>query len=303
MAPSAHDPRGGERRAPAGLPPRLEGDPRTGTLLPEGRRGDRLLNFQNIPRDDKVVKRAFVPKRGAFSFFDYSQVEPRLTAYFAHKIGYPDFAEKIRAGVDSYTAVAQLVTGKDEVTDEERQRWKRAYLSLLYGGGVKTIQLQFPELDRAGAKRLINTFHDNWPAVNELQERVLRQHQRRGYIVGLDGRHLHMEEYGEHKLLNKLIQGSAAGLMKQALIAVHRHIKADPDGQSRMVSVIHDELILDGPEYEIDWLHEDIPPLMVVREDVNEIVPILVDHEVSTITWADKVPYEEWAQAREEVAA
>lgn len=247
-----------------------------------------------------------MPKRGAFSFFDYKAIEPRLTAYFAAKIGYPEFAEQIRAGVDSYTAVAKLVTGKDEVTDEERQDWKRTYLSLLYGGGVKTIQLQFPELNRAQAKAMIDTFHDNWPAVNELQARVQRQHQRRGYIVGIDGRHLHMEEYGEHKLLNKLIQGSAAGLMKQALRNAHRFLTrtGPPYLESRMVSVIHDELILDGPVHELEELNQEIPPLMVVREDVNEIVPILVDHEVSITTWADKVGYEEWLNAaREEIAA
>lgn len=250
------------------------------------------------------MKRAFVPKRGAFSFFDYSQIEPRLTAYFAAKIGYPEFADQIRAGVDSYTAVAQLVTGKSDVTPEERQTWKRTYLSLLYGGGVKTIQLQFPELSRGQAKSMIDTFHSNWPAVRELQNRVQRTHAKRGYIVGLDGRHLHMEEFGEHKLLNKLIQGSAAGLMKQALLNVHRHLRADPDIRTRMVSVIHDEVIFDGPVDELETLHIEVPPLMVVRHDVSEIVPILVDHEVSTTTWADKVEYDEWlAATREEVAA
>jgi DNA polymerase-1 len=261
------------------------------------------MNWQNIPRDDKTVKRAVVPKRGAFSFFDYGQIEPRLTAYFAAKVGYPEFAQQLRSGVDAYTAVAQLVTGKDEVTPEERQDWKRTYLSLLYGGGVKTIQLQFGN-SAAEARKIIKTFHANWPAVRELQDRVLRQHQRRGYIVGLDGRHLHMEEFGEHKLLNKLIQGSAAGLMKQALLNIHRYFAVRPAMQTRMVSVIHDEVILDGPVEELMALHLDIPGLMVVREDVHEIVPIVVDHEVSTQTWADKVEYDEWlAATREEVAA
>jgi DNA polymerase-1 len=242
-----------------------------------------------------VVKRAFVPKRGSFSFFDYSQIEPRLTAYFAAKIGHPEFADQIRSGEDSYTAVAKLVTGKDEVTDDERQEWKRTYLSLLYGGGVKTIQEQFGN-SPAEAKAIIKTFHRNWPAVRALQDRVIARHKRRGYIVGLDGRHLHMEEYGEHKLLNKLIQGSAAGLMKQALLNVHRCLRA-AGIESRMVSVIHDELIFDGPEEEIPVLHNLVPPLMVVREDVSEIVPILVDHEVSTTTWADKTDYEEWKES------
>lgn len=227
---------------------------------------------------------------------DYSQIEPRLTAYFASQIGYPEFADQIRSGVDSYTAVAKLITGKSEITDEERQKWKVTYLSLLYGGGVKTIQLQFGNT-ASEAKSIINTFHKNWPAVRELQGRVQAAHRKRGYILGVDGRHLHMEEFGEHKLLNKLIQGSAAGLIKQAIRNVHQYLRADPDMQSRMVSVVHDELIFDGPEHEVDELHIEVPPLMIVRHDIHEIVPILVDHEVSVTSWADKVGYHEWKES------
>lgn len=257
-----------------------------------------------MPRDDKTVKRAVVPKRGAFILADYKQIEPRLTAYYAHQIGYSEFAEQLRVGVDPYTAVARLASGKEDVTEEERQEWKRTYLSLLYGGGIKTIQLQFPHLNRAGAKRLIDTFHDNWPAVSELQERVLRQHQKRGYILGIDGRHLHMEEFGRHKLLNKLIQGSAAGIMKHALVNIHRHMRANPHLETRMVSVIHDEVIGDGPEREVPYWANALPNLMKEGfERVDEVVPILVDIEVATESWADKVSYEEWASARKEVAA
>ena len=253
-----------------------------------------------------------MPKLGAFSEFDYSQIEPRLTAYYAQLIGFPEFAEQIRNGVDSYTAVAKLVTGKDEVTDLERQTWKRAYLSLLYGGGVKTIQLQFGN-SQAEARKMIKTFHANWPAVTELQEMTKRAHARKGYIVSIGGRRLHMEPYGEHKLLNKLIQGSAADIIKDALIRIHGWLRtpagertgltydtpvpADialgPRLQSHMVNVIHDSAMFDGPVDELGVLHDVIPRLMV-DERVNEIVPILVDHEVSTATWADKIPYEDW---------
>ena len=255
------------------------------------------MNFQNIPRDDKVVKRAIVPKLGALSYFDYSQIEPRLTAYFASKIGHDEFAELIRGGVDSYTAVARLITGKDEVTPDERQQWKRVYLSLLYGGGVNTIQEQRPDLSRAGARKIIDTFHDNWPAVRALQDDVIRVAARRGYIKSLGGRRLHMEEFGEHKLLNKLIQGSAADVMKEALIRIHFGLR-EAGVDSHMVSVVHDEAQLDGPVREVPVLHELVPPLMQnVFPQVNEVVPILVEHEVTTTSWADKVDYEEWRKS------
>lgn len=262
------------------------------------------MNFQNIPRHDKVVKRAIVPKLGALSSFDYSQIEPRLTAYFAAKIGHPEFAEKIKTGGDSYTAVAQLITGKEELEDAERQLWKQTYLSLLYGGGVTAVQRYQEGMTRAQAKNLINTFHDNFPAVRALQDMTIAVHKRRGYIKSLGGRRLHMEEFGEHKLLNKLIQGSAADVMKQGLINVHDELRQVPHIRSHMISVVHDDIWFDGPTDELPWLHRFVPRLMDAFPEVSEIVPILVGHEVSTTNWAEKVPYEEWlAATREEVAA
>ena len=258
------------------------------------------MNFQNIPRHDKVVKRAIVPKLGALSYFDYSSIEPRLTAYFAAKLGYPEFATKLAAGVDPYTAVAQMVTGKSVLTDQERQLWKITYLSLLYGGGVRTLQLQH-DITQAEARGMIRTFHSNWPAVRALQDMTAAVHERRGYIKSLGGRRLHAEEYGEHKLLNKLIQGSAADMMKQGLVNVHgwlqwhAHEAAEPLG-SHMISVVHDEIQFDGPVSELAILHDEVPPLMDAFPEVSEIVPITVGHEVSTTSWADKLDYDEWRE-------
>jgi DNA polymerase I len=264
------------------------------------------VNWQNVPRDDKTVKRAVVPKRGSFSFFDYKAIEPRLVAYFVGKQGYPEFRDQIVAGIDPYTAVARLVTGKDEVTDEERQVWKRVFLAILYGAGPKRIRETWieetkTEISLAEAKRIYKTFHTNWPAVRALQDGVVRAHDRRGYIRAINGRHLHMEEFGDYKLANKLIQGSAAEIMMEAILRVHRYLREHPEIESRMVSVIHDELIFDGPESEIELLHEVIPPLMV-HPVVNEFVPILIDHEVSTTSWAEKVSYEEWLEGRSSAA-
>ena len=260
------------------------------------------MNFQNIPRDDKVVKRAFVPKRDVFIFSDYKQIEPRLTAYFAEKIGFPEFADQIRAGVGPYEAVARLATGKETLTEEERDTWKRIFLGILYGAGVKRVREVWMEetgeaITMAEAKNIVSTFKKNWPAIPALQECVQRAAFNRGYIVGLDGRHLHLEENGEHKLLNKLIQGSAAGIMKRAILNVHRHLRAHPELETRMVSVVHDELIGDAPLREVPYFAEQLPILMREGfEHIHEVVPILVDIEVSSGTWADKVSYDEWKE-------
>lgn len=243
-----------------------------------------------------------MPKRGSFSFFDYKAIEPRLTAYAAAKLGYPEFAEQLTAGIDPYIAVARLATGQEDVTDEQRSTWKRIFLGILYGAGVKRVREVWMEetgevITMAAAKNIVATFKKNWPAIPALQKAVLRAHAKRGYIIGLDGRHLHLEEFGEHKLLNKYIQGSAAGIMKRAMLNVHRWQRVNKDVESRMVSVIHDELILDGPVREIPVLHAKVPALMRQGfEHIHEVVPILVDHEVSLSNWAEKMSYDEWKE-------
>lgn len=247
------------------------------------------MNFQNIPRDDKVIKRAIVPRLGALSFFDYAAIEPRLFAYYAHEMGHPQMAEMVRAGIDPYSAVARLIEQKDDITKDERQHWKVFFLSLMYGGGVRTIQAQF-DCTGAEARRMINLFHKNFPAVRSLQKSIERVATRRGYIVGIDGRYLHPERYGEHKMLNKLIQGGAAGIMKQAIVKCHANLAG---WESKIISVVHDELQIDGPRSEVATLHALLPDWMR-HYKVNEVVPIEVDHEVSTTTWADKIPYDEW---------
>lgn len=259
------------------------------------------MNFQNIPRDDKTVKRAVLPKRGAFSFFDYKAIEPRLVAYYTAKLGYPEFKDQILAGVDPYTAVAMLVTSQESVTEAERQVWKRVFLAILYGAGPPRIRDTWleetkEEITLAEARRIYKKFHANWPAVKALQNSVVKTHEERGFIRSIAGRHLHMEENGDYKLANKLIQGSASDIMKQALIRVDQWLREHPEIESRMVSVIHDEIIFDGPEHEVPTLHEAVPPLMV-NAAVNAVVPITVDHEVSTTTWADKVDYDEWKES------
>jgi len=240
-----------------------------------------------------------VPKLGALSFFDYSAIEPRLFAYYAAKMGFPEMAKMVNDGIDPYSAVARLIEQRDDITPEDRQHWKVFFLSLMYGGGVKTIMEQF-KCKRTKARLMIDQFHDNFPAVRSLQDTVGRVSARRGHIVGIDGRHLHPEPFGEHKMLNKLIQGGAAGIMKQAIVRVHNWLQADLDGkggptQSHIISVVHDELQIDGPESELPMLNEWVPRLMR-HEEVNSVVPIEVDHEVSTTSWADKVGYKEWKE-------
>lgn len=255
------------------------------------------MNWQNIPTGLEVVRRAVVPKQEgwALNSFDYSKIEPRLLAYFASKKGDDTLASYLRQGRDPYRAVVAGIYGKaeHELTEKEYKSGKILFLSLMYGGGVRTVEAQHG-VGRNEAKAMIKKFHTAWPIVRELQDDVVRIANRRGYIKTPWGRRLHLEEFGEHKLLNKLIQGSAAHLLKLSLVRVHDHLKANPERRSHLVLTIHDELVLDGPLAETRWLHETIPPLM---DDpiISAVVPILVDHDISPTHWAERIDYDDWA--------
>jgi DNA polymerase I len=246
------------------------------------------MNFQNIPRSDKVVKAAFVPKLDALLFFDYKQIEPRLLAFYLHAIGDTKLADTLNQGVDTYTAIVRGIYRKEDLTDEERQTGKVLFLSLMYGGGIGTVMRQFG-VSAPEAKRMVEQFHSAWPGVRLLQAAIERRVEQRGYITTLYGRHLHPES--PHKAINALIQGCAADIMRHALIRVGTELSSDPDVKAHMVSVIHDEIIIDAPMDEVPWLVEDVPKWMDCAQ-VSEIVPIYVDVEISRSTWADKEPYE-----------
>ena len=222
-----------------------------------------------------------MPKLDAFLFFDYKQIEPRLLAFYLHTIGDTKLADTLNQGVDTYTAIVRGIYNKEELTDEERQTGKVLFLSLMYGGGIGTVMRQFG-VSAAEAKRRVEQFHRAWPGVRLLQSAIERRLSERGYITTLYGRHLHPES--PHKAINALIQGCAADIMRAALIEVASGLAPF---RSHMVSVVHDEIIIDAAQDEIPELVEFVPQWMDCKR-VSEIVPINVDVEISPTTWADK---------------
>lgn len=280
------------------------------------------MNFQNIPRSDKVIKKAFIPKLDALCFFDYEQIELRLLAYYMSQAGDDTMSQAIRDGKDLHTesAAAALRIARD-LTDEERQVGKTLNFSMVYGGGKPTLVRQLGlGWDEAGT--LLANFHTKWPGIRLVQDQirlriiqrglghpfvearyVLDQAQRKrngvselmevavrggGYITTLWGRHLHPES--DHKALNALVQGCAADLMRSALVKVHGYTQAE-GLSSHLVNVVHDELILDATLIEVPLLAERVPALMD-HAPISEVVPIGTDMEWSRTTWADKTAYD-----------
>lgn len=245
------------------------------------------MNLQTIPRKDKVIKRAFVPKLDALLFFDYDQIELRLLAFYMAVLGDGSMADAIKAGKDLHSESAIGALGLHTTpTDEERQVGKTLNFSLVYGGGTPTIMRQlgvtFPE-----ARKLLRNFHARWPGIQIVQSVIDTEMARKGYIKTLFGRHLHPDS--EHKRLNALVQGCAADLMRNALVTVDGHL-CDERADSHLINVVHDEIQIDAREDEIPGLVDNVPRWMDY-EEVSKVVPIGTSCEISWTTWADKEAY------------
>lgn len=243
------------------------------------------MNVQNIPRSQKDVKRAFRPKNDAFLFFDYKAIEVRLLAYYL-AIGIRDYSlvNEITDGLDPHYETAKGLYGREDISDEERQVGKTLNFSIIYGGGTPTIMRQLG-VEYQEARRLLGAYHATRPGISVLRDSLDSVLAARGYLINSHGRHLHVQD--SHKALNALIQGSAADVMREAVVktaAVLGPMK------SHIVNIIHDEIMIDATEREIPTIIEYIPQMM--RPDrINKVIPIEVDCEWSTTTWADKEEY------------
>jgi DNA polymerase-1 len=244
------------------------------------------MNVQNIPRSQKDVKRAFLPKLDAFLFFDYKAIEVRLLAYYlAAAINDHSLANEINNGSDPHAVTAKGLYATDSITDEQRQVGKTLNFSIIYGGGTPTIMRQLG-VNYKEAKRLLAAYHDTRPGIKLLNQSIAETLDMRGYIQSLYGRRLHVLE--SHKALNALIQGSAADLMRDAVVRVDKYLYANY--ATHIVNIVHDELILDADRNEIVTLVNQIPTLMG-NNTVEEFVRIETDCEISYTNWADKEPY------------
>lgn len=244
------------------------------------------MNVQNIPRSQKDVKRAFVPKLDAYLFFDYKAIEVRLLAYYlAAAIGDTSLATEINNGSDPHAITAQGLFNKQNITDEERQVGKTLNFSIIYGGGTPTIMRQL-NVQYKEARRLLNAYHDTRPGIKRLNDKIATTINARGYIQSLYGRRLHVQE--THKALNALIQGSAADLMRDAVVRVDNLLSTKY--ATHIVNIVHDEIILDADKNEIPMLVSVIPTLMG-NKNVEQFVSIETDCEISYTNWAEKGEY------------
>ena len=236
-------------------------NPRTGkihtsynqTVTATGRLSSSNPNLQNIPirdEDGKEVRKAFVPDTGCqFLSVDYSQIELRI---MAHLSGDKNMIEDFRSGYDIHAATAAKVYKKpiEEVTKDERRKAKVANFGIIYGISVFGLAERM-NVDRREAKELIENYFATYRGVQQYIEKCKQEAKANGYVETIFHRKRYLPDinshnavvrgYAERNAVNAPIQGSAADIIKVAMINIYRRMKAE-NMQSTMILQVHDEL-------------------------------------------------------------
>jgi DNA polymerase-1 len=256
------------------------------TVAATGRLSSSDPNLQNIPIRRELgreIRRGFVPEDGwTFVAADYSQIELRL---LAHLSGDEAFVKAFKAGGDIHRQTAALIFGVPlaDVTAEMRGRAKTINFATIYGQGAHALSRQL-KVEHAEAKRFIDEYFQRFAGVRAYLTAVVESARDRGYVETLFGRRRYIPElrdsnfntraFGERTAANSVIQGSAADLIKIAMIRVHRRLR-DESKRSRLLLQVHDELVLESPPDEVKSVGA------LVREEMENAatlsVPLVVD--------------------------
>ncbi len=246
-------------------------DPGTGRLhttfhqmvAATGRLSSSDPNLQNIPVRTELgsaIRGCFVAEDGCLLVLaDYSQIELRLMAMLAQE---PALLEAYERGEDVHRVTAAAVAGipEDEVTKQQRDRAKATNFGIMYGLSAFGLSEQV-DIPVEEARAFIDAYFARYPRVREFRERVIAQAAQDGYVTTLFGRRRAVPELrssnfrtrslGERLAVNTVLQGTAADIIKVAMVTVSRELERRRLG-SRLVLQVHDELILECPEAEAD---------------------------------------------------
>lgn len=232
-----------------------------------GRLSSSNPNLQNIPIRTALgreIRAAFVPNEGDILLSaDYSQIELRLMAHFsedAHLI------EAFQAGLDIHTATAARIAAvpTEEVTADMRRQAKTANFGIIYGISAFGLAERLG-ISRSEAKQLIEGYFASYPGVSSYMQRVVQEARQRGYVETLLGRRRYLPDinsqnavvrgYAERNAINAPLQGTAADLIKMAMITIAQTMKAR-GLRSQLLLQVHDELNFSVPPAELDEMIE-----------------------------------------------
>jgi DNA polymerase-1 len=236
-------------------------------------------NLQAIPIRTELgreIRSAFVAESGSrLLSADYSQVELRI---LAHVSGEPKLRDAFAAGEDIHAATAAEVLGKDQatLTKDERNIAKMVNFGIIYGISAFGLSENL-DIPREEAAEYIETYLARFPLVQDFIQRTIEQAETDGYVTTLFGRRRPVPELkasnrqtrslGERLAVNSVMQGTAADVIKAAMVAIHRRLREE--GRSaRLVLQVHDELLLEVPEPELSAVRE------LVREEMCSAYPL-----------------------------
>ncbi|HUZ99922.1 MAG TPA: DNA polymerase I [Gaiellaceae bacterium] len=236
-------------------------------------------NLQAIPIRTELgreIRSAFVAEPGhRLVSADYSQVELRI---LAHVSGEPKLREAFARGEDIHAATAAEVLGKDQatLTKDERNIAKMVNFGIIYGISAFGLSENL-EIPRDEAQTYIDTYLARFPLVQDFIQRTIEQAERDGYVTTLLGRRRPVPEIrasnrqtrglGERLAVNSVMQGTAADIIKIAMVNIHRRLR-DEGRSSRLVLQVHDELLVEAPDAEVSTIKE------LVRKEMCDAYPL-----------------------------
>ncbi len=243
-------------------------------------------NLQNVPARGEWgerIRRAFVPEGGfVFADYDYSQIELRV---LAHLSGDENLIRIFLEDGDIHTETARALFGKEEITPDERRVAKTVNFGIIYGispyGLARALGIEVEE-----AKEMIERYYGRFPRVREWQREIMEFARDKGYVQTLLGRRRYVyadpftNDVWRRIVINTPVQGTAADIIKLAMIDVHDLLR---DFESRLILQVHDELLFEIREGEEDLL----PKIKKVMEGAVELkVPVKVDFGTGR-NWAE----------------
>ena len=251
-----------------------------------GRLSSTNPNLQNIPirsERGREVRKAFIPRDPSRILVsaDYSQIELRVVAAIS---GDPNMCDAFKQGKDIHTATAAKVYGiaESEVTKEQRYKAKSVNFGIIYGQGAFGLAENLG-ISRTEAKEIIDNYKKEFPNIQLYMDQQINKAKEQGFVETLMGRKRWLRDinssnftvrgFAERNAINSPIQGSAADMIKLAMIKIHREMKKQ-HWESKMILQVHDELVFDAVESELPALKELILACMTTAMELPNGVPV-----------------------------
>jgi DNA polymerase-1 len=251
-----------------------------------GRLSSNDPNLQNIPirtAEGRRVREAFVAPQGSvIASADYSQIELRI---MAHISGDSALLLAFHDGMDVHRATAAEIfsVGTGQVTSEQRRYAKVINFGLIYGMSAYGLARALG-IDNTAAKNYIARYFERYPGVKHYMESTRELAKRQGYVETVFGRRLYLPEINspngprragaERAAINAPMQGTAADLIKLSMVKVQQVLDAEQRG-TKMIMQVHDELVFEVPESEVEWVRHEVPKLMAGVAHLR--VPLLAE--------------------------